>query len=222
MQDPYGPIHHLSGERLHHIGRDPRRAEPGGDIGWAQILGLHLEQRRDVALILWIERRRFFRRRQLAAHGAGQVGVGRFPLLGTRIAEHRRAEFGERVVRIALQQFGQVVGIDAADLVQRHRERVGGAGDDRCGRRCDDALAEHRSHAGEAAVEVVVLDTGDQPAIRVVSEGSKVRAAVRLPLLAGLRVGRGGDDGVVDRPEEADEGRVGDAQLHLVLPPRAV
>jgi hypothetical protein len=43
-----------------------------------------------------------------------------------------------------------------------------------------------------------------------------------LPLLAGLRVGRDRDDGVVDRPEAADEVAVGDAQPDLRLRPGLV
>ena len=70
-------------------------------------------------------------------------------------------------------------------------------------------------HAGEAAFEVVVLDAGDQPAIGVVGERRQVRAAVRLPLLAGLGVGGDRDDRVVDRAEAADEAAVGDAQPDL-------
>ena len=213
-----GP-HHLNGERLHDVGRDPGRAEPGGDVGGLQVLGLHLAERVDVAPVLRVERRGRFGRLELAADGAGQVGVRRFPMPGARVAEHGGPELGEGLVGAALQQLGQVVGIDPPHLAQRHRQRVRGAGDDRGGRGRDDPFAEHRPHAGQAAVEVVVLNGGHQPAVGIVQERGEVRAAVRLPLLTRLRVGRRGDDGVVDRPEGADEGRVGYAQPDLVLLP---
>ena len=135
------------------------------------------------------------------------------------IAEHGFAELGERGVRIAVEQFGQVVDIDAAGLVEGDGERVGGGRDQWRGRRGDHPLAEDRPHAGEAAFEVVILDAGDQPAIGIVGEWREVRPAMGLPLLAGLRIGRDRDDGVVDRAEAADEAAVGDAQPDLRLGP---
>ena len=112
--------------------------------------------------------------------------------------------------------------IDAAGLVEGDGEGVGGGRDQRRGGRGDDPLAEDRPHAGEAGFEVVVLDAGDQPAIRIVGEGCEVRPAMGLPLLAGVRVGGHRDDGVVDRPEAADEAAVGDAQPDLRRGPRLI
>ena len=153
--------------------------------------------------------------RQLGADGTREVGVVGLPGFGARIAEHRFAELGEGGLGIAVEQFGQVVDIDAAGLVERDGERVGRGRDQRCGRRGDHPLAEDRPHAGEAAFEVVVLDAGDQPAIGIVGERREVRPAMGLALLAGLRIGRDRDDGVVDRSEAADEAAVGDAQPDL-------
>ena len=135
------------------------------------------------------------------------------------IAEHRFAELGQGGLGIAVQQFGQVVDIDAAGLVEGDGERVGRGRDQRRCRRGDHPLAENRPHTGEAAFEIVILDAGDQPAIGIVGEGREVRPAMGLPLLAGLRIGRDRDDGVVDRPEAADEAAVGDAQPDLRLCP---
>ena len=57
------------------------------------------------------------------------------------------------------------------------------------GRRGDYPFAEDRPFARQPGLEVVILDAGDQPAIRVVGEGREVGPAMRLPLLAGLGVG---------------------------------
>ena len=159
--------------------------------------------------------------RELGADGTRQIGVVRFPGFRAGIAEHRFAELGQGGLGIAVQQFGQVVDIDAAGLVEGDGERVGRGRDQRRGRRGDHPLAEDRPHAGEAAFEVVILDAGDQPAIGIVGEWREVRPAMGFPLLAGLRVGRDRDDGVVDRSEAADEAAVGDAQPDLRLAPRA-
>ena len=61
----------------------------------------------------------------------------------------------------------------------------------------------------------MILDAGDQPAIGIVGEGREVRAAMGFAVLAGLRVGRDRDDGVVDRTEATEEPAVGDAQPDL-------
>jgi hypothetical protein len=174
------------------------------------------------AATLPIQCRRCFGGSELHAHGAGQVGIRRLPGLGQGIAEDRGTKLRERGIRFAFEKLGQAVGIDAAGLVEGDRKGVGRRGDCRRRRGRDDAVAKDRAHAGEPAFEVVVLNAGHQPAIRVVGERSQVGAAVSFAFLAGFRVGRDGDDGMVDRPEVADEGRVGDAQPHLGLRPWAV
>jgi len=102
--------------------------------------------------------------------------------------EHRCAEFGERRFRVLVEQFSQVVEIDPAELAQGDGQGVGGGGDDRRRRRGDDALAEDRSHAGQAAVEVVDFRRGHQPAIGVVGEWRDVRPAVDFPFVARLGI----------------------------------
>ena len=94
-------------------------------------------------------------------------------------------------------------------------------GYERGGGRCDDPLAEDRTHPSLAAFEVVILDAGHEPAIRVVGERRQVGPAVDLAFLAGLGVGQRGDDGVVDRSVVADEPGIGAAELHLRLGPGA-
>ena len=47
---------HVFGERGHDIGRDPRRAEPGGDVGGLQVLRQCLLERPDIAPVARIER----------------------------------------------------------------------------------------------------------------------------------------------------------------------
>ena len=183
---------------------------------------MHLAQCRDVAFVLRVGSNSFLGNRQLGADGAGQIGIRGFPQLGARVAVYRGPEFRQRGLRVPFEQLGQMVEIDAADRAQCHGERVGRTGYQRRGGRGDHPFAKHRPHAGEAGFKIKILDAGDQPAIGVVGERGEVRAAVRLPLLAGLRVGRGGDDGVVDRPEITDERRIGDAQLDLVRRPGGV
>ena len=87
-----------------------------------------------------------------------------------------------------------MVEVDAAELVQGHRERVGG----RC--RSPAWLGGEITRSrkigpmrASPGFEVVVLDRGDQPAVGVVGERRQVGPAVGLALLAGLRVGADGD-----------------------------
>ena len=94
--------------------------------GGSQVLRLHLAQRHDVALVLRVEGGRGFGHGELGAHRAGQVGVRRLPGLGARVEEDRRPELGQRRRRLALQQVGHLVEIDAPDLRQGNGERVGG------------------------------------------------------------------------------------------------
>ncbi len=108
-----------------------------------------------------------------------------------------------------------------AHFVEGDGKGVGRGGDERGGGRRDDPFAEDRTHPGLAAFEVVILDAGHEPAIRVVREGGQVGAAVKLPLLAGLGIRQGGDDGVVDRPVVADEPGIRAAELDLRLGPGA-
>ena len=121
-----------------------------------------------------------------------------------------------------MQQFGDVVEIDPATLVQHHGERVRCAGDDWRRRRRNHALCEDRPGFGGVRVEIVVLDRGDQPAIGVIKEGLQVRPAMRLAHFAGLVVLGHRDRREIDRAEIAHEVRPGDAQTNLRILPRPV
>ena len=68
---------------------------------------------------------------KFGADGTGQIGVVGLPGFRARVAEHRLAELGERGLRIAVEQLGQMVDIDAAGLVERDGERIGGGRDQR-------------------------------------------------------------------------------------------
>ena len=76
------------------------------------------------------------------------------------------------------------------------------------------ALAKDRSMLRCSAFEIVILDRGDEPDVRVVEEGLKVRATEGLARLA---VGRHGlaDRRQVDRAKVANEERIGRAQPDL-------
>jgi len=222
VPDPHLRSHDLGREALDDIRWQPRSTEAGRDVGRADVPGLDFAQRGEVALVLRVERGRCFGGGELCAHRAGQVGVRRLPGLCQGIAENRGAELRQGGVRIAFEKLAQVFGIDAAGLIESDRKRIGCRGYYRRRRRRDDAVGKDRAHAGEPALEVVVLDAGHQPAIGVVGEGCQVRAPMDLAFFAGLRIERDGDDSVVDRSEVAEERGVGDAQPHLGLRPRAV
>ena len=212
-------LHRLKGEERHIVGGNPRRAQPRRDRRRRQILGLDALQRLDIAGIGRDRGRRRRLRPELGAHRAREIGVGRLPGLRLGIAEHGVAEFGENIVLFAAEQGGDARRIDAAGLVQRDGERVGGVLDHGRSRWGDHPLGEDGAMAGDAALEVIFLDRGDEPAIGIVEERREIRAAMRLPHLAGLGIGLRGDGGEIDRPEIADERRVGDAQRALRVRP---
>ena len=80
------------------------------------------------------------------------------------------------------------VEIDHAGLVQRNRERVGGARDLRRDGRMEHPLAEDRTLLRDPGLGVVVLDRGDEPDVGIVEEGLEVRPADGF---MGLAVGSG-------------------------------
>ena len=121
--------HDLGRKGLDHIGRQPGGTEAGGDVRRTDVLWLDFAQRSDVALVLPIQCRRCFGGSELRAHGTGQVGIRRLPGLGQGIAEDRGTELRERGIGFAVEKLGQVVGIDAAGLVEGDRKRVGCGGD---------------------------------------------------------------------------------------------
>jgi hypothetical protein len=94
---------------------------------------------------------------QLAAHGTGQVGVGRLPALDAirvgpfRVEEYRVAQLGHGIVAAAAEQLRDAVHIGMADIGQGHGQGIGFSDDHRLGGRMDHALAEHRPLLGCAA-----------------------------------------------------------------------
>ena len=69
---------------------------------------------------------------ELGADGTREIGVVRLPGFRAGIAEHRFAELGEGGLRIAVQQFHQVVDVYAAGLVEGDSERIGSRRDVWC------------------------------------------------------------------------------------------
>ena len=96
-------IHRLRDEGVDVGGGYPRRAETRGDVGGPQVLRLHAPQRRDIARIVPDRAPRRLRRSP-AWCGPDRTDRRRpspsAPVAG--IAEHGVAEFGERVVGIAV------------------------------------------------------------------------------------------------------------------------
>ena len=202
--------------------RYPGAAEPSGDVGRAKICGLHGGERPDVALEGGIERRPRLGRIQLLAHGTGEIGVRHLPRAVRRILKDDVAKLGDDGGGVLMHEFGDLIEIDAAALVQDDGERVGGRGDHRRGGWGDDPLGKDRPRPRGVGVEIVVFDRGDEPAIGIVEERLKVRPPVAFPDLAGCLVFDHGNRGVIDRTELAHEARPRDAQAHLGLLPRSV
>ncbi len=215
-------IHRLLDEGDDVCGRNPRCAETRRDVGRFEIGRLHALQRRDVALVVRLERCGGLRRLQFVTDGSGQVGIGRLPRAVGGIAEDGASQFGDDILRVAMQELGDVVDIDVPALVEHNGERVGRAGDHGRRRRRDHPLGEERTGLGGVGLEVVVLDRGDEPAVGIVEERLDVWPTVRFPHFAGLLVFRRGDSREIDRTEVADEARPGDAQPDLRILPRPV
>ena len=153
------------------VGRgNPGRAEAGGDVGGTQIRRLNPLERRDVAGERRVELGGGACGGELGAHGAREVGVRGQPRAVFRIAEDRVAEFIDHGVYIAVQELRDVRRVDGAALVEHHSERIDRRGDDGCRRRRDHPLGEDRPGLRGVALEVVVLDRGDEPAIGIIRE----------------------------------------------------
>ena len=215
-------VHRLLDEGDDVGGWNPRRAETRRDVRRLEVSRLHGSERGDIALVVRVERGGGLRGLEFFSDSAGQIGVGRLPRSIQGIAEDCAAEFGEDILCVAVQELGDVIDVDVPALVQHDGKRVGGARDHRSRRRRDHALGEDRSGLRGVGLEVVVLDRGDEPAIRIIEEELDVRPAVRLAHLARFFVFRQRDGREVDRAEVADEARPGDAQPDLRVLPRPV
>ncbi len=153
VHHPAGHADHLGGERLDVLGRDPGRAEPGGDVGRTQVLRLHQAQGRDVAGVARIQRRGRLGPGQLGPHRAGQRRVGGDPGLvllrrQLRVEEHRLAQLRQHVVRASGRAArrcgpGRPRRSRAAPPPARRRR-----GDQRLDRGMDHPLVEHRTRPG--------------------------------------------------------------------------
>ncbi|MCP2223595.1 UNVERIFIED_ORG: hypothetical protein J2R74_009028 [Bradyrhizobium japonicum] len=205
------------------VGRgDPGRAEAGRDVGGAKIWRLHPLERRDVADVRRVERDGGTCGGELGAHGAREIGVRCQPRAAFRIAEDRITKFIDHSVDIAVQELSDVLRVDGAALVEHHGKGVDGRGDDWRRRRRDHTLGEDRPRFRGIALEVVVLDRGDEPAIGIVREWGKVRPTVRFPNLAGLFTLDRRHHGGVDGSKVPHEARPGDAEPDLRLFPGLV
>ena len=201
------------------IGRNPGRAEPGRDLRRLQVLGQSVLERLDVALKSRILERGVDGDLELLADRAGEIGVCRPPGLEARAARLRVEEYAvpelrdRRLARDA-EKLGDAVDVDHPGLVQRDRERIGGARDLGRHGRMEHPLGEDRALPGDAGLDVVVLDRGDEPDVGIVEEGLKVRPADGLADLAVWSCGLA-DRRQVDRAELPLEMRVKPAQPDL-------
>lgn len=190
-------------------------APTGGDVGGTQIRRLHPLERCDVAGEGRVELGSRACGGELGAHGAREVGVRCQPRAVFRIAKDSLAEFIDHGVYIAVQELRDVRRVDGAALVEHHSQRVDRRGDDRRRRRSNHALGEKRPRFRGIALEVVVLDRGDEPAIGIIREGREIRSTVRLAHFAGLFILDGRHDRGVDWSEIPNEGAPGDAKPDL-------
>ena len=151
-------------------------------FGRFQILGQSFLERLDVALKSRILEGGVDGDLELLANRAGEIGVCRPPGLEARPARLRVGDLrvpklrDRRLARDA-EKLGDAVEIDHPGLVQRDRERIGGARDIRRDGRMEHPLGEDRTLPRDAGLDVVVLDRGDEPDVGIVEEGLKVRPA---------------------------------------------
>ena len=201
---------------------------PRRDIGGCEVLGLHPHQRFDVAGVAGVELGGVFGLDQLVPDRTREVGISRLPAdeaVGVgcrRIQEDSLAQFSRRLVAGPAKQLGDMVHIGMANFGQRHGQGIGGGDDHRLGRRMDHPLSKNRAFPGRSGIQIVILDRGDQPAIRVIGKGGQVRPALRLGDRAGRGIGAVAGVRQVDRPEGAYEAAIGHAEPHLRRAPGLV
>ena len=162
------------------VGRNPWRAEPGRDLGGFQVIWESVLEGPNVALEARILERGVDGDLELLANRAGEIGVCRPPgpearVRGLRVEEYPVPELRDRRLARDAEKLGDAVDVDHASLVQRDRERIGGAGDLRRDGRMEHPLGEDRARPRDAGFDVVVLDRGDEPDVGIVEEGLKVR-----------------------------------------------
>src|SRR5208282_2088709 len=187
------------------VGRNPGRAEPGRDLGRLEVLGEGFLERADVALEAWMLERGLDGDLELLADRTGEISVGGSPGLeadapGLRVEEYAVPQLGDRRLARDAEKLGDAVEIDDAGLVQRNRERVGGARDLRRDGWMENTLGEDRALPGDPCLSVIVLDRRDEPDVGIVEKGLKIRPAGRF---ADVSVGPRGlaDRRQVDRAE---------------------
>ena len=219
MKDACRDAEDLFAEPGDDVGRNPGRAEPGRDLRGFQVLRRSVLERLDVALKSRILERGVDGDLELLADRPGEIGVGGPPGLeagapGLRVEEYAVPELRDRRLARDAEKLGDAVEIDHPGLVQRDRERVGGARDLGRNGRMEHPLGEDRALPGDAGLGVVVLDRGDEPDVGIVEEGLKVRPADGLADFAVWSCGLA-DRRQVDRAELPLEMRISRAQPDL-------
>ncbi|MBB3166558.1 hypothetical protein FHS25_007076 [Rhizobium laguerreae] len=138
---------------------------------------------------------------ELRADRAGEISVRCLPGAISGIAEDGVTEFVDHNVGVAMQQLGNMLGIDAAAFVEDDSQRIASTGDDGWCRRRDDPIGEDRPGLCLIRFDVVVLDRGNQPAIRVVQERLEIGPAMGFADLTAFLILRDRNRCVVNRPE---------------------
>ncbi len=187
--DVDGGAEHLGAEPFDVGGRDPRGAEPGGDLGGFELAGQDPFERGHVdgevgALVdhrmAGVELLADVARQVLRRGDEGAVGgvlVDQLPQLGAG-----------RVV-VGAEQLGDPVERDGAGLVEADGDRfVGGVDAEPFGRWVDDPVGEDRRGPGLLGLVVEHLEGGDERPVGVVTEAAHAGPHPAHHLDAGGRV----------------------------------
>ena len=193
---PPGLVRHRTEQVVHEVRdvlwRNPRRTEPDEDFARKQILRLGLLQLFDVASICRVVLHQFIGERQLAPYRSAQVLVFRHPAVRhrigelVRIAEHqvRADQFVEDVFRFLLQQFRHARPVQLATFVEDDVHGVDRAVSAlRLGAGGDGAFAEDVRLGPCLVFPVAVLQSQQQPSVRILLKRLRVRFLVEVAVL---------------------------------------
>ncbi len=209
---------HLAAEGLDVGGRDPGRAEAGGDLARLQLAGQHGLQGGDVGLPAGIEAGRGLGLVELGPDIARQVPAGRHQLSRSRVLPRGVAQLRPGRLDIGAQQLGDTHQVEGAGLVQADGDRLGGVVDPQpLHRRGDDAPVEDGRPPGHLGLVVEDLQRRDEGPVGIVAEAAHAGPDAPHHVLAGVGVhppGAGRAE-AVERPVHPAVGAVGVGQLAL-------
>ena len=184
----------------------PGRSQVAVDVAGQHVLRLHASQGLGVA---GEGGAGGLRRGELGPHVAGEIGVGRLPGLGLRVAEDQVAQLGDHpLLRLAVERSDEGQ-IDRALLVEGDEQPLLGAGDRRDGRLAAHHVLLHDGGLASLAGDLVVLlQAHDEHGVGVLAELDQVGHAAD-----DVAVGGGAEGGLVDGSVGADEALIGPVEF---------